>query len=380
MRRDALDVGFLGGGQLARMSLAPATALGLSLTILCRDFGESAALAWPDIMLGSPDDIDAVTSVARRCSVLTFDHELVDVGNIRLLETQGYRFAPSTSVLAVAQSKVMQREQFRALGLPIPPFAVIEPGDSLELVESFASEHSWPIMIKADRGGYDGRGVWRVSNAVGAGQIASELHQRRIAIVLEEVMPLDVEVAILVARNWSGEIATYPLVETQQLDGMLRSLRAPARVDHVLQDQAAEIARCLASAIDVVGLLAVEYFVSDHGLVVNEIATRPHNSGHYTIEGAVTSQFEQHLRAVHDLPLGSTEMTFSSAATVNVVGRLDPAGIRQALAIPGAHVHLYGKAPREGRKLGHVTVCGEDPDEVFARATRAALLLEGRGG
>jgi 5-(carboxyamino)imidazole ribonucleotide synthase len=160
---------------------------------------------------------------------------------------------------------------------------------------------------------------------------------------------------------------------------MLRSLRAPARVDPKLHDRAAEIARRVASAIDVVGLLAMEFFVSDRGLVVNEIATRPHNSGHYTIEGTVTSQFEQHLRAVLDLPLGSTEMTAPCAATVNVVGRIDPAGIRKALSIPGSHVHLYGKLPRKGRKLGHVTVCGMDPEEVFMRATQAASLLEGIG-
>ncbi len=373
-------VGIVGGGQLARMALAPATALGLDLTVLCRDFGESTALAWPDIMLGSPDDFDDVAAVAKRSDVVTFDHELVLADNIEKLEELGYRFAPSWRVLAVAQSKIIQRLQFELLHLPIPPYEVVHSDDGKEEIEAFGETHGWPLMVKGNRGGYDGRGVWRAETPHEAEHIVQALHERQIAAVLEAFMPLETEVAILVARNWQGEFAAYPLVETVQVDGMLSSLRAPARVRKSLHLQAVKIAREIATALEIVGLLAVEFFVTHGGLVINEIATRPHNSGHYTIEAAVTSQFEQHLRAVLDLPLGSTEMTTPHAATVNIVGSLSKSGVAEALAMPGAHLHLYGKSPRPGRKLGHVTVCAADRDDAFERAWQAARTVEGRRG
>lgn len=372
--------GILGGGQLARMSLAPATALGLDLTVLCRDFGESTALSWSDIMLGSPDDIDDVTAVAKRCDVVTFDHELVSTDTIRQLEALGHRFAPSATVLGIAQSKIMQRREFERLQLPIPPFTVIHLNDDLEEIEAFGEMHGWPVMVKANRGGYDGRGVWRTETAKEATLVVQQLQERQIDAVLEAFMPLETEVAILVARNWQGAFASYPLVETVQIDGMLRSLQAPAQVTKSLQVQAEEIASALATSLDIVGLLAVEFFVTGGGLVINEIATRPHNSGHYTIEAAVTSQFEQHLRAVLDLPLGSTELTTPFAATVNIVGTFSPEGVAEALAMPGAHMHLYGKSPRPGRKLGHVTVCAAVREEAIERAWNAVRAIEGTEG
>ncbi|MGD9712144.1 MAG: 5-(carboxyamino)imidazole ribonucleotide synthase [Thermomicrobiales bacterium] len=375
-RSNRSRLGILGGGQLARMCLAPATALAVDVTVLCRDFDDPAAKAWADVMIGSPDDPDAVAAVAHRCEVVTFDHELVDTSIIRALEQRGYRFAPSAAVLTVAQSKVQQRQQFDVLGLPIPPYVVLEAGTGASEISSFAARHGWPLMLKADRGGYDGRGVWRVNDLAVAESIVTELHNRNTAVVLEEVMPLDIELAILVARRWNGELATYPLVETLQVDGMLRSLRAPAQVSQRLLRQAADIAREIASAVEVVGLLAVEFFVSREGLLVNEIATRPHNSGHYTIEGAATSQFEQHIRAVLDLPLGGTGLNAPHVATVNVIGAISPKGRAAALSVPGAHLHLYGKPPRPGRKLGHVTVTGDSREEVMRSATFAALALE----
>ncbi|MBX3070387.1 MAG: 5-(carboxyamino)imidazole ribonucleotide synthase [Thermomicrobiales bacterium] len=374
-------LGIIGGGQLARMSLAPATALNVDLTVLCRSFDEAAALAWSDVMLGSPDSESAIGAVASRCDVTTFDHELIDTTITARLEAAGRRFAPSTAVLSVAQSKVLQRQRFTELGLSLPPFAVVSPEDDLSLVARFAAEHGESLMVKADRGGYDGRGVWRARTADEAVEICRTLAERSVSAVLEAVMPLDQEVAIQVARSWSGEIAIWPLVETVQVDGMLRELRAPAQAPQALHDQAAAIARELAERLQVVGVLAIEFFVTEAGLLVNEIATRPHNSGHYTIEGAATSQFEQHIRAVLDLPLGETSLTAPHVATVNVVGqahgRQPECTLAAALRVPGAHVHLYGKASRPGRKLGHVTVLGDDRDEIIEAARRAVALLEG---
>ncbi len=377
----SLRLGMIGGGQLARMSLAPATALNVDLTVLCRSFSEAAALAWPDIMLGSPDSEEALSVVARRCDVITFDHELIDTVITARLEAEGSRFAPSTAVLSISQSKVLQRRRFAELELPLPPFAVIEPGGDVGGIARFAAVHGAPLMVKADRGGYDGRGVWEASTVDEATSICQQLSDRSVAAVLEALMPLDLEVAILVARSWSGEIAVWPLVETVQVDGMLREPRAPALVPQFLQDQAAAIATSIAENLQVVGVLAVEFFVTEQGLLVNEIATRPHNSGHHTIEGSVTSQFEQHLRAVLDLPLGRTTLTAPHVATVNVVGQ--PNGhapeqfLASALTVSGAHVHLYGKSSRPGRKLGHVTVMGDDRNDVLSAARRAAAMLEG---
>lgn len=236
------------------------------------------------------------------------------------------------------------------------------------------------MVIKADRGGYDGRGVWIARSEREVGETARQLASRNIAAVIEAWAPIESEVAIQIARSTSGELTAYPLVETVQEDGMLRELTAPALVSSELYAGAISMAETIASDIGLVGLLAVELFVSDGTLLVNEIATRPHNSGHYTIEGAETSQFEQHLRAILDMPLGATTLTGAHVATVNVVGTSDGAALesnlRAALAIEGAHVHIYDKESRPGRKLGHVTVVSDDRQSALERARTAARLLE----
>jgi 5-(carboxyamino)imidazole ribonucleotide synthase len=236
-------------------------------------------------------------------------------------------------------------------------------------------------MIKADRGGYDGRGVWVGRSKQDLAEIAGELVNRDITAVIEARVPIEREVAIQVVRSPSGALTAYPLVETVQEDGMLRELLAPAQVDDQLRAEAVSIAETIAEDVELVGLLAVELFVSDGKLLVNEIATRPHNSGHYTIEGAVTSQFEQHLRAILDLPLGSTALAAAHVATVNAVGRPWGSSLESslgaALAVEGAHVHIYGKETRPGRKLGHVTVLADDRQTGLERARTAARLLEG---
>lgn len=378
MRRDRADVGFIGAGQLARMSAAPAIALDLRLAVLANGLDDGAAQVIPDVLIGDPDDAAAVEALAARCDVVTFDHELVDADLLERLERAGFAMRPSSSVMRLSQSKRMQRERFRALGLPAPHFLIVVDRSH---VADFVSRHGLPLIVKADRGGYDGRGVWTVEDLPALDSVLDELADRDITPILEERVSLERELAMQIARNPSGEMRTYPLVETAQVDGMLRELIAPAPDAERLQDEARRIVETIAADCGVVGLLAVEFFQSDGKLLINEIATRPHNSGHFSIEGAMTSQFEQHLRAVLDLPLGSTSLTAPWAVTENIVGspegELSRTQIEQAMALEGVHLHLYGKEARPGRKIGHLTVLGADLDETVARARAAAAIVNG---
>jgi len=370
------DIGIVGAGQLARMMVQAAIPLGIHIRLLAARPDDGAARVSPDVMFGAPDDPKTLEALARGCDVVTFDHELVPAAVLRDLERQGASLHPSADVMALAQDKRQQRETFAALGLPVPPFSVIAQPD--ELV-AFGEQWRWPVVVKSARSGYDGRGVWVVESPDEARQLARTLLDTGIEPVAEQWVPIEREVAILIARRPSGERVVYPVVETVQIRGICREIVAPASIPAHLTHEAAAIALRIAESIGLVGILAVELFVSEGRLIINEIATRPHNSGHYSIEGCVTSQFEQHLRAVLDWPLGATDLTAPAVVTVNILGNEageDPRSrLPEALAIPGAHVHLYGKEARPGRKLGHVTVCGMDMEDVRERARRAAAIL-----
>ena len=245
----------------------------------------------------------------------------------------------------------------------------------------FSEEHGWPLVVKARRGGYDGRGVWSVHDRSEALGLWSELTRAGTPLLVEEHVGIDMELSVLVARTPSGEVAAYPVLETRQQDGICREVIAPADISPDLSTEAIRLARGIADGLDVAGVLAVEMFLAGGRLLVNELALRPHNSGHLTIEGCATSQFEQHLRGILDWPLGETGLLAPACAMVNVLGppgdQRVRAGLRDALAVGGAHVHLYGKSPRAGRKLGHVTAVGEDHGEALERARRAASALVG---
>jgi 5-(carboxyamino)imidazole ribonucleotide synthase len=278
---------------------------------------------------------------------------------------------PGSAAQRFAQDKLAQRRRLRELGIAVPEFA---PVSTVEDVNAFGAEHGWPVVLKAVRGGYDGRGVWMLTEP------PTELPL--VELYVEQRVPLVHELAIQVARRPSGEMRTWPVVETVQADGICVETVAPApRLSPALATEAEQLARQLAEALDVTGCLAVELFEAPGGLVVNELAMRPHNSGHWTIEGAVTSQFEQHLRAVADWPLGDTAARAPVILMANLLGgeHTDLAtGLPAALAaVPEAHVHLYGKSPRPGRKLGHVTVLGTDVTETRERARTAVAALRG---
>ena len=363
-------VGMVGGGQLARMTHQAAISLAIDLTVLA-EAGSPAAQAGARVLEGRADDPAALRALAAATDVVTFDHEQVPLAELEALVAQGRVVRPAPAANRLAQDKLHARRAFADLGFPVPAFA---PATSQVDVDRFAGEHGWPVVLKARSGGYDGRGVAFVADPADA---AAALVAMGDDAVVEEHVGIARELAVLIARRPSGETAVYPVVETRQEDAQLRELVVGASVP-----QAEALGVRIVELADATGIVAVELFeTADGSLLVNELALRPHNSGHWTIEGAGTSQFEQHLRAVLDWPLGATDLNAPAVATVNVLGEdgVDPrAGLPAALAVPGAHVHLYGKAPRPGRKLGHVTALGGDVDTALATAHRAVAALEGR--
>ncbi|ONI83745.1 5-(carboxyamino)imidazole ribonucleotide synthase [Saccharothrix sp. ALI-22-I] len=370
-------VGMIGGGQLARMTHQAAIPLGQSLRVLAESDSDPAALVARDVELGKHTDLDALRAFAKSCDVVTFDHEHVPQEHLHALVADGVKVFPGPDALVHAQDKLVMRVRLAEMGAPVPPFsAVLEAADVLK----FGAQHGWPCVLKAVRGGYDGRGVWMLNTPQSAQRVVPELLAAGTPLMVEQCVPMRRELSQLVARSPFGQGASWPLVQTVQADGICVEVLAPAPDGPA--EQAQELALKIAAELGVVGLLAVELFDTADGLVVNELAMRPHNSGHWTIEGARTSQFEQHLRAVLDYPLGATDLAAPAVVMANVLGASDaPAmGPDERLhhlfaRFPDAHVHLYGKAERPGRKIGHVTLLGERMDEVRERARLAAHWL-----
>nr|WP_233150155.1 5-(carboxyamino)imidazole ribonucleotide synthase [Kineosporia sp. A_224] len=381
-------VGVVGGGQLARMTAPPAVNLGVRLRVLAEAVDSSAAQVVPDSPVGDHRDVDAVTAFAAGCDVLTFDHEHVPTRLLESLEAAGVAVRPGSAALVHAQDKAVMRRRLTALGVPCPRWALVH--DTAEL-EAFAATTGWPVVLKTPRGGYDGKGVLVVGSAGEAADWLERSHhpdaEHADALLAEEKVDFVRELAVLVARSPSGQAAAWPVVETVQVGGICHEVVAPAPgLDPDLAAEATNAALRIAGELGVVGVLAVELFevTGDDGrpgFVVNELAMRPHNSGHWTIDGAVTSQFEQHLRAVLDLPLGDPRPRETWSVMVNVLGGTYEDLYRSYLHVlahdPGVKVHMYGKGVRPGRKIGHVTVSGPDLDDVRARARHAADFITG---
>jgi 5-(carboxyamino)imidazole ribonucleotide synthase len=373
-------VGMVGGGQLARMTHQAAIALGQSLRVLAAAADDGAALVAADTVVGHHTDLDALRRFAQDCDVVTFDHEHVPSGHIRALVAEGVTVHPGADALIFAQDKRAMRERLAALGVPVPRWRAVT---TVAEVAAFADEIGAPLVAKAAIGGYDGRGVWPLDTPAGSQPLLAD----GVELLVEERVPIRRELAALVARSPWGQVATYAVVETVQRDGICVEVLAPAPglpADTAVTAQ--RLAVRLAAELGVVGVMAVELFeVDGAGLLVNELAMRPHNSGHWTIEGARTSQFEQHLRAVLDYPLGDTSPTAPAVAMANVLGGPDGgSGIDERLhhllaADPGIRVHLYGKQVRPGRKIGHVTAVGPRMRTVRERAIRAAHALSDGG-
>lgn len=379
-------VAVVGGGQLARMMAPAATALGVHLRVLVEDAVSSAAQVVVDAPVGAAADPVAVEALVVGADALTFEHEHVPNGLLTELVDRGVAVRPGPDALVHAQDKIVMRTRLTALGVPCPRWAPIDSADDLT---AFLAAGDGTAVVKTARGGYDGKGVRVVRSADEAADwLAAAADGTGAPLLAEERVPFTRELASLVARTPSGEVRTWPVVESVQRDGVCAEVVAPAPdLDARTAATAERIAREVAEGLGVTGVLAVELFeVADPDggaprVLVNELAMRPHNSGHWTIDGSVTSQFEQHLRAVLDLPLGGTQARAPWTVMANVLGSTRAAltdGLAEVAALdPGAKVHLYGKGVRPGRKLGHVTVSGDDLADVRRRAVAAAAVLRG---
>ncbi|WP_345801859.1 5-(carboxyamino)imidazole ribonucleotide synthase [Microbacterium sp. AZCO] len=371
-----LRVGVVGGGQLARMMIAPAVELGVEVRVLAEEDGMSASLAATAV--GDYRDAETVLAFARDVDVVTFDHEHVPQEVLGTLLDEGVAVHPGPHALRFAQDKLVMRAKLAELGMPQPDWAAVH--DAAELQE-FLDAHGGRAVVKTPRGGYDGKGVRVVSAGTEADDWFATLAEdaRGGALLVEELVDFTRELAQQVARRPSGQVRAYPVVETVQRDGVCAEVIAPApHASERLLEVAEGIGVAIAEGLGVTGMLAVELFeTTDARLLVNELAMRPHNSGHWSQDGAVTSQFEQHLRAVLDLPLGDPSPRAPWAVMVNILGgptegALDDRFPAALAEYPGAKVHTYGKSPRPGRKVGHVNTVGEDLDDVVYEARAAA--------
>ena len=364
----------IGGGQLARMMAEPAAAMGIPLRLLAEADGVSAAQVIPDQLVGDYRDLPTLRAVTEGCEVVTFDHEHVPTEHLHALAGDGIAVRPGPEALVHAQDKGVMREKLAALGVPCPRNALV---DSLVDVVAFGL----PCVLKTTRGGYDGKGVWFVTTE----DDCAEAFAADVPILAEERVDFRRELSALVARSPSGQVAAWPVVASTQRDGICHEVIAPAPdLDPELALEAQQIALTVAGSLDVTGVLAVELFETNDGRVlVNELAMRPHNTGHWTQDGSVTSQFENHLRAVLDLPLGAPQARAPWTVMVNILGGANDTGVLydgypHALARdPRLRVHLYGKELRPGRKVGHVNAYGDDLEDCLERARHAAAWFAG---
>jgi 5-(carboxyamino)imidazole ribonucleotide synthase len=378
----------VGGSQLARMTQPAAVALGVRLRVHTQRPDDSAPQVVPDAPVGDHRDATAVTTFAKGCDVLTFAHEHVPTDLLHALEADGMTVCPGPDALVHAQDKAVMRRRLTELGVPCPRWAMVH--DATEL-SAFAEQAGWPVVLTTPRGGHDGTGALAARSLDDAADWLGRCGREGAGtgLLAQEWVASTRELCVLVARSAMGQAAAWPVVQSVRVDGVRREVVAPApELDAALAARITRTGLQIAGALGVVGVLAVELYqtgpgddLHGEGFVVNELAMRPHEAGHWTIDGAVTSQFEQHLRAVLDLPLGDPRPRQPWAVTVNVLGGEHLDLYRSYLHVmardPGVKVHLYGKSVRPGREVGHVTVCGDDLDDCLARARHAADFITG---
>jgi len=368
-------VAVVGGGQLARMMTGPATELGVTIRVLVESPDAPAAASAHEAIVGLPADGDAIALLLDGADVITWEHEHIPEAVFEAAALAGIPALPSLSALRHAQDKIVMRERMDSLGLPNPPWREVT---SAADVDAFLADHGPQAVLKTARGGYDGKGVKINSHSAQAAEWLESSAAGGPRILIEAKVPFSRELSAQVARAPSGEVVAYPVVASTQRDGVCAEVVAPApNLDPTLEHEVQAIAVRIARELDVVGMLAVELFQVGDAVLINELAMRPHNSGHWSMDGAVTGQFEQHLRAVLDLPLGETTPLQPWAVMVNVLGgrRTELTGALADMPDAGAKVHLYGKLVRPGRKVGHVNVSGADLESVLSRAREAADIV-----
>lgn len=372
-------VGMIGAGQLAQMSVAPAIALGIRFKVLANNSEEPAALVAAQVTLGSKDDPQTVLAFAQSCDVVTFDHELLTPDVMEALKNCGKPVYPSPQAVIYAQDKLKMRRALTDLGIPCPEWSQV---DTESDAKDFARDIGYPFILKTSRGGYDGKGVWFINDESDIITIFENKLPAGSHWLAEERVNFVRELAVQVARSPSDQCVAYPVVQTTQRAGICAEVIAPAPdLDPKIAVEAVEIALRIARELDVVGMLAVELFDTGEGVLVNELAMRAHNSGHWSIEGATTSQFENHLRAVLDLPLGSPRAIATWSVMGNILGGNVPnlySAYRHVFARDqDLHTHLYGKVVKPGRKVGHVTASGSDLTELRNRVEHAVSYFTG---
>ena len=378
-------VAVIGDGQLARMLQTEAIELGQSIRLLAGATDSSAAQVAADVIIGDYTDLEDLRRAVDGADAVTFDHEHVPTEHLRTLISEGVNVQPGPDALVNAQDKLVMRKRLREIGAPVPPFAAIE---SVEDAEAFFDAVDGAVCLKARRGGYDGHGVWFPKDRGEVGALVAKLLEAGTPLMAEKKVTLVRELSAMVARTPSGEVAPWPVVESVQTDGICTEAVAPAPgLSEQLAQRARQLAVTIAEELGVTGVLAVELFEFEDAngqadIAVNELAMRPHNTGHWTQDGCVTSQFEQHLRAVLDYPLGSVDTTAPVTVMANVLGGdtdpAEPMGRRMAQVwqrFPQAKIHLYGKTHRPGRKIGHVNLAGDDLSRVRREANLAADYL-----
>ena len=382
-------VAVIGDGQLARMLQTEAIEVGQSIRLLAGATDSSAAQVAADVIIGDYTDLEDLRRAVDGADAVTFDHEHVPTEHLRTLISEGVNVQPGPDALVNAQDKLVMRKRLREIGAPVPPFAAIE---SVEDAEAFFDAVDGAVCLKARRGGYDGHGVWFPKDRGEVGALVAKLLEAGTPLMAEKKVTLVRELSAMVARTPSGEVAPWPVVESVQTDGICTEAVAPAPgLSEQLAQRARQLAVTIAEELGVTGVLAVELFEFEDAngqadIAVNELAMRPHNTGHWTQDGCVTSQFEQHLRAVLDYPLGSVDTTAPVTVMANVLGGdtdpAEPMGRRMAQVwqrFPQAKIHLYGKTHRPGRKIGHVNLSGDDVEQTRIDARAAAhYLVHGR--
>jgi len=373
-------LGIVGGGQLAKMTALAGLQLGCDVVVLERNNYSPAANLASHSIVGDWDHPEALLKLASQVDVVTLENEFVEAVSLRALEEAGYALYPTARSIALVQDKFIQKQALAAAGLSVPRFQAVATASELE---EAAARLGWPLLLKARRNAYDGKGNATVRAAADAAAAWMKLggNQGR-ELFVEEFFDFTMELAVIVTRGRDGASVSYPVVETVQRNHVCHLVKAPAPVPGEVAVHADEVARKAVAAVGAVGSFGVEMFLTGEGkIVVNELAPRVHNSGHYTIEACVCSQFENHVRAVLGWPLGSTAMVAPAAVMVNLLGTAraagHPHGLERALTVPGAHVHIYGKAMSgAGRKMGHVTLLGATLDEALATAQRAASFIQ----
>jgi len=371
-------IGIVGGGQLAKMTALPAIALGCQIIILERTENTPSSSLAAEILYGDWDDPVNLLNLADKVDVVSLENEFIDANSLQALEQAGHQLYPSSTTISLVQDKLIQKRALSDVGIAVAPFAAI---DSPEDIKQQAEQLGWPLVLKARRNGYDGKGNATLMSAADIDDAWAKLDGDNRELYVEGFCDFAGELAVMVTRRANGEMVNYPVVESVQKDHICHIVKAPARIDDALANAAIDLARKAVTTIDGVGSIGVEMFLTkENKIILNEMAPRVHNSGHYTIEACECSQFENHVRAILGLPLGSTEMIAPAAVMINMLGEEQgtgyPVGIEQALAVKGAHIHVYGKTTTNiGRKMGHITALGSDINEAEQIASKAASCI-----